>query len=144
MGKFNFGKTIEHTFKDNVEFANDIIDEYNTGKDIIIAVTWGKVPEIIRGVLNKTEIIPYDIDFAYPEINGYSKEYIISLCHDILDDNDILFVEQAFSDKLEKYVLVEGDDNTTVFVSQNTNTSLYKQFVEGNSNIVLFDVESDC
>lgn len=46
MGKFNFNKTIEHTFVNNTEFVNDIIEEFNTGKDVIIAATWERVPDI--------------------------------------------------------------------------------------------------
>ncbi len=141
MGKFNFSKTIEHTFKNYTEFVNDIIDEYNTGKDIEIAVTWEQVPEILRGIVSKANVLLYDIDFAYPEINGYNKEYLISLCHGLVDGkDDALFVERAFNDDLEKYLSIEDCDNTTAFVSQDVNIGLYGRFVDEKFNIVLFDV----
>ncbi len=143
MGKFNFSKTIEHTFKNHVEFIYDIIEEFNTGKDVVVAVTWEKVPEIIRGVLSNTRIVLYDVNFAYPEINGYSKEYLITLCHGFLNDDDVLFVEQAYIEELDKYLSSGDDSDITAFVSQDMGMSLYERFVEDNCNIVLFDLETD-
>ncbi len=65
------------------------------------------------------------------------------MCHGPVDGkDDALFVERVFNDDLGKYLSIEDcDHNTTAFVSQDVNMSLYERFVEENFNIVLFDVE---
>lgn len=95
---------------------------------------------ILRGIISKTDALLYDINYGYPECNGYNKEYFVSLCHEIVDGEDALFVERAYNDDLGKYLSVGDDHNITAFVSQDINIALYGRFVEENFDIVLFDV----
>ncbi len=71
MSKFNFTKTIEHTFKDYGEFIIDVIDEYFDGKDILLVLTWEETAKCLIDILASTDALPYYIEFGYP----YSAEY---------------------------------------------------------------------
>lgn len=140
-----FQTIVERTYDDNDELITAIVDEFNDGEDVIIGATWEETIDILKGIVRNLNVVPFDIEIAYPEINGYDKEYLTSLCHNLADGKDAIFVEKAYSDIRNEYIYVgeagSVDISTVIFVSQNININLYDRFAESNYNIVLFDVK---
>ncbi len=142
MSKFNFTKTITHMFKDYGEFLIDVTDEYFDGKDVLLVLTWEETAKCLIDVLASADVLPYDIEFGYPNSADYDKEYIISLCHELADGKDVALVERAFND-LGNFTPIgsyRADRSTTVFVSQDVDRDLYDAYAKNDYNIVLFDI----
>ena len=78
------------------------------------------------------------IDYAIPEINGYVKEYIITLSH--IDDN-CLFVEPAYNEEHERYLSVYSDDVQIAFISADITMKFYEELIDSGLNTVLYEFE---
>ena len=135
MGKFSRNR--EYTFKDFDDFLVNVLAEFDEGAEIDIIVPYDVVDKYIKAFV-ESDIKIASIDYAIPEINGYDKEYIITLSH--IDDN-CLFVEPAYSEKHERYLSVYFDDVQIAFISADITMKFYEELIDSGLNTVLYEFE---
>ena len=132
-----FSRNREYTFKNFDDFVINVLAEFDEGAEIDIIVPYEVVDKYIKAFI-ESDIKVYSIDYAIPEINGYCKEYIITLSH---LDEDCLFVETAYNEEHERYLSVYSCDNQITFVSADANMKFYEELVDSGLNTVLYDFE---
>ena len=87
MGKFSRNR--EYTFASLEELILSVVEEFDDGADINIVITWEDVSKYLTALISTGKFSPYSIEFCYPDMNGYSYEYLISINH---FENNALFV----------------------------------------------------
>lgn len=138
MGKFTRNR--EYTFANLEEMITDIVETFDEGQDINVVLSWEEVPKFLVSLFGTGKFEPYDITWSNPEINGYTAEYCISLCH--FPDKNVIFVEQEYNEEQGRYI--DGDPAATdiAFISVDVSTLLYDKYVTDRFNTVLFDIEN--
>lgn len=117
------------------ELVYDIVKSFDEGnKDIDFVLTTDEVQDFLTAFLSTGRFKPVCIDWATPEINGYSREYYFSLCR--FEDNQI-FVTPVY--RKDKFMDI-GEDSI-ILVSGKVKTSTYNKFVKEYSDVLLFDIE---
>lgn len=137
MGKFSRNR--EYTFVSLEEIISSIVEEFDDGQNIDIALPWDETSEFIMALISTGKFMPYDIEYAHPDINGYYMEYYLSLT--IVDDEAVMFVEPAYSEKYNRYIHCCPECSDITFISAGVSTTLYDKFVDEGFNTVLFDIE---
>ena len=135
MGKFSRNR--EHTFKEFDDFLVNVLAEFDEGAEIDIIVPYDVVDKYIKAFV-ESDIKIASIDYAIPEINGYDKEYIITLSH---IDDDCLFVEPAYNEEHERYLSVYSDDAQIAFISADITMKFYEELIDSGLNTVLYEFE---
>ena len=79
MGKFSRNR--EYTFASLEELISSVVEEFDDGADINIVITWEDVSKYLTALISTGKFSPYSIEFCYPDMNGYSYEYLISINH---------------------------------------------------------------
>lgn len=138
MGKFARPKVREYEFASLEQFVCDICEEFNEGYDLDILVSCEEAQDYITAIMATGKFKPQMIDYGLPIMDGYEDEYIISLSH--FDDGE-LFVEKAWSDRWDKYIVPDAGVSDVTFVSENVSKTLYEDAVNAELNIVLFKME---
>ena len=134
MGKFSRNR--EHTFKDFDDFLVNVLAEFDEGAEIDIIVPYDVVDKYIKAFV-ESDIKIASIDYAIPEINGYDKEYIITLSH--LDD--CLYVEPAYNEEHERYLSIYSYDAQIAFISADITMKFYEELIDSGLNTVLYEFE---
>ena len=132
-----FSRNREYTFKNFDDFVINVLAEFDEGAEINIIVPYEVVDKYIKAFI-ESDIKVYSIDYAIPEINGYCKEYIITLSH---LGEDCLFVEPAYNEEHERYLSVYSCDNQITFISADATMKFYEELVDSGLNTVLYDFE---
>ena len=135
MGKFSRNR--EYTFKNFDDFVINVLAEFDEGAEIDIIVPYEVVDKYIKAFI-ESDIKVYSIDYAIPEINGYCKEYIITLSH---LGEDCLFVEPAYNEEHERYLSVYSDDVQIAFISADITMKFYEELIDSGLNTVLYEFE---
>ncbi len=138
MGKFSFPKVREYNFASLEQFVCDICEEFQEGSEIEIAVSADEAQDYITAIMATGKFRPQSIDYGTLEINGYDKEYLITLTH---IEGGELFVEKAWNDKWNRYASGESYMTDIAFISQDVSKTLYDQYVDEGFNIVLYNIE---
>ena len=136
MGKFARPKVREYSFVSLEQFVCDICEEVDEGYNIDIFVSCEEAQDYITAIMATGRFRPQSIEYGTPEMIGYEDEYIISLSRD-----GELFIEKAWSDKCDKYIIGDPSVTDIVFISQDVSKTLYDQAVDSGLNIVHFDIE---
>ena len=131
-----FSRNREHTFKDFDDFLVNVLTEFDEGAEIDIIVPYDVVDKYIKAFV-ESDIKIASIDYAIPEINGYDKEYIITLSH--LDD--CLYVEPAYSEEHERYLSIYSYDAQIAFISADITMKFYEELIDNGLNTVLYEFE---
>ena len=134
MGKFSRNR--EYTFKDFDDFLVNVLAEFDEGAEIDIIVPYDVVDKYIKAFV-ESDIKIASIDYAIPEINGYDKEYIITLSH--LDD--CLYVEPAYNEEHEIYLSIYSCDVQIAFISADITMKFYEELIDSGLNTVLYEFE---
>ena len=134
MGKFSRNR--EYTFKDFDDFLVNVLSEFDEGAEIDIIVPYDVVDKYIKAFV-ESDIKIASIDYAIPEINGYDKEYIITLSH--LDD--CLYVEPAYNEEHERYLSIYSYDAQIAFISADITMKFYEELIDSGLNTVLYEFE---
>ena len=134
MGKFSRNR--EYTFKDFDDFLVNVLAEFDEGAEIDIIVPYDVVDKYIKAFV-ESDIKIASIDYAIPEINGYDKEYIITLSH--LDD--CLYVEPAYNEEHERYLSIYSYDVQIAFISADITMKFYEELIDSGLNTVLYEFE---
>ena len=134
MGKFSRNR--EYTFKDFDDFLVNVLTEFDEGAEIDIIVPYDVVDKYIKAFV-ESDIKIASIDYAIPEINGYDKEYIITLSH--LDD--CLYVEPAYNEEHERYLSIYSYDAQIAFISADITMKFYEELIDSGLNTVLYEFE---
>ena len=134
MGKFSRNR--EYTFKDFDDFLINVLTEFDEGAEIDIIVPYDVVDKYIKAFV-ESDIKIASIDYAIPEINGYDKEYIITLSH--LDD--CLYVEPAYNEEHERYLSIYSYDAQIAFISADITMKFYEELIDSGLNTVLYEFE---
>lgn len=137
MGKFSRNR--EYTFASLEEIISSIVEEFDDGQNIDIALPWDETSEFIMALISTGKFMPYDIEYAHPDINNYYMEYYLSLT--IIDGDAVMFVEPAYSEKYNRYIHCCPECSDITFISVGVSTTLYDKFVDEGFNTVLFDIE---
>ena len=137
MGKFSRNR--EYTFASLEEMITDIVEHFDEGMDIDILLTWEETQNFIIALISTGKFVPYDIEYAYPEVNGYSKEYQIALMK--LDIGNVMFVEPIWCEKNGKYLNGDPECVDISFISMDVSKELYDKYVDDGYHTVLFDIE---
>ena len=137
MGKFSRNR--EYTFASLEEIISSIVEEFDDGQNIDIALPWDETSEFIMALISTGKFMPYDIEYAHPDINGYYMEYYLSLT--IVDGEAVMFVEPVYSEKYNRYIHCCPECSDITFISAGVSTTLYDKFVDEGFNTVLFDIE---
>lgn len=137
MGKFSRNR--EYTFASLEEMITDIVEHFDEGMDIDILLTWEETQNFITALISTGKFIPYDVEYAYPEVNGYSKEYQIALMK--LDIGNVMFVEPIWCEKKGNYLNGDPECVDISFISMDVSKELYDKYVEDGYNTVLFDID---
>ena len=132
-----FSRNREYTFKNFDDFVINVLAEFDEGAEIDIIVPYEVVDKYIKAFV-ESDIKVYSIDYAIPEINGYCKEYIITLSH---LGEDCLFVEPAYNEEHERYLSVYSCDNQITFVSADATMKFYEELIDSGLNTVLYEFE---
>ncbi len=138
MGKFAPKKLTEYNFVNLENLVCDVMQEFQEGQNITLILTAEEVPDYLTAFLSTGKVKPYDIDWAHQDVNGYGGEYYFSLNH--LDD-DVLFVEKAYSTEKCRYIDDDPEFTDILFVSVDVGKALYDKCVDDKHNIVLFDIK---
>lgn len=138
MGKFAPKRINEYNFTSLEELVCDVMQEFEEGNNITIVLTVDEVPDYLTAFLSTGKIKPFDIDWAYPDVNGYGREYYFTLTH--LDD-DVVFVEKAYDSDKCRYIDDCPDVTDIMFISVDVSKTLFDKCVNDGHNIVLFDIE---
>lgn len=136
MGKFSRNSR-EYSFASLEEMISDVIQEYNDKNDITIVLSYDEVPSFITALISTGKFTPQLLDWAYPEINGYEKEYSISIMN--LDGGEI-YLEKCWMEDKNMYYNAIGEDDIC-FVSQSVSKTLYDKICDDDGNIILFEIE---
>ena len=134
MGKFSRNR--EYTFKDFDDFLVNVLAELDEGAEIDIIVPYDVVDKYIKAFV-ESDIKIASIDYAIPEINGYDREYIITLSH--LDD--CLYVEPAYNEEHERYLSIYSYDAQIAFISADITMKFYEELIDSGLNTVLYEFE---
>ena len=137
MGKFSRNR--EYTFASLEEIISSVVEEFDDGQNIDIALLWDETSEFIMALISTGKFMPYDIEYAHPDINNYYMEYYLSLT--IVDGEAVMFVEPAYSEKYNRYIHCCPECSDITFISAGVSTTLYDKFVDEGFNTVLFDIE---
>lgn len=137
MGKFSRNR--EYTFVSLEELISSVIEEFNDGQNIDIALPWDETSEFIMALISTGKFMPYDIEYAHPDINDYYMEYYLSLT--MVDGEAVMFVEPAYSEKYNRYIHCCPECSDITFISAGVSTTLYDKFVDEGFNTILFDME---
>lgn len=137
MGKFSRNR--EYTFASLEEIISSIVEEFDDRQNIDIALPWDETSEFIMALISTGKFMPYDIEYAHPDINGYYMEYYLSLT--MVDGEAVMFVEPAYSEKYNRYIHCCPECSDITFISAGVSTTLYDKFVDEGFNTVLFDIE---
>lgn len=137
MGKFSRNK--EYTFKNFHEAISSIIEEFDDGNDIEIILPWEDVGKYLTALVSMGRFNPYSLEFGYPEMNGYSYEYSISINH---FENNALFVEPVYNIEHDRYNTFCNDSSSIVFASVNILKECYDKIIDGGCYTILFDIEN--
>ena len=132
-----FSRNREYTFKNFDDFVINVLAEFDEGAEIDIIVPYAVADKYIKAFI-ESDIKVYSIDYAIPEINGYCKEYIITLTH---LNEDCLFVEPAYNEEHERYLSVYSCDNQITFVSADVTMKFYEELIDSGLNTVLYEFE---
>lgn len=135
MGKFSRNSR-EYSFASLEEMISDVIQEYNDKNDITIVLSYDEVPSFITALISTGKFTPQVLDWAYPEINGYEKEYSISIMN--LDGGEIYLEKCWMEDKNMYYNDIGIVD--VCFVSQSISKTLYDKISDDGDNVILFDI----
>lgn len=136
MGKFSRNSR-EYSFVSLEEMISDVMQEYNDKNDITIVLSYDEVPSLITALISTGKFTPQSLDWAYPEVNGYDKEYSISL---MCSDGRELYVEKCWNEEKDIYYNSVGEADIC-FVSQNISKTLYDKICDEGGNIILFDID---
>ena len=131
-----FSRNREYTFKDFDDFLVNVLAEFNEGAEIDIIVPYDVVDKYIKAFV-ESDIKIASIDYAIPEINGYDKDYIITLSH--LDD--CLYVEPAYNEEHEWYLSIYSYDAQIAFISADITMKFYEELIDNGLNTVLYEFE---
>ena len=131
-----FSRNREYTFKDFDDFLVNVLAEFDEGAEIDIIVPYDVVDKYIKAFI-ESDIKIASIDYAIPEINGYVKEYIITLSH--LDD--CLYVEPAYNEEHERYLSIYSYDAQIAFISADITMKFYEELIDSGLNTVLYEFE---
>lgn len=137
MGKFSRNR--EYTFASLEEMITDIVEHFDEGMDIDILLTCEETEDFIIALISTGKFIPYDINYAYPEINNYAREYKISLTD--LNVGNAIFVEPTWCEKSGNYLNGDPACVDISFISMNVSKELYDKYVEDGYNTVHFDID---
>ena len=136
MGKFSRNR--EYTFASLEEIISSVVEEFDDGNNITIALPWNEVSQFIIALISTGKFEPYDIDFGHSAVNDYFMEYYISVNH---IGNNYLFVEPAYNATSDNYITCGTECTDILFVSVGVTTTLYNKLIEDGHNTVLFDIE---
>ena len=131
-----FSRNREYTFKDFDDFLVNVLSEFDEGAEIDIIVPYDVVDKYIKAFV-ESDIKIDSINYAVPEINGYDKEYIITLSH----IDDCLYVEPAYNEEHERYLSVYSDDVQIAFISADITMKFYEELIDSGLNTVLYEFE---
>ena len=131
-----FSRNREYTFKDFDDFLVNVLAEFDEGAEIDIIVPYDVVDKYIKAFV-ESDIKIDSINYAIPEINGYDKEYIITLSH--LDD--CLYVEPAYNEEHERYLSIYSYDAQIAFISADITMKFYEELIDSGLNTVLYEFE---
>ena len=132
-----FSRNREYTFKDFDDFLVNVLAEFDEGAEIDIIVPYDVVDKYIKAFV-ESDIKIDSINYAIPEINGYDKEYIITLSH---IDDDCLFVEPAYNEEHERYLSIYFDNVQIAFISADITMKFYEELIDNGLNTVLYEFE---
>lgn len=138
MGKFSFPKVREYNFVSLEQFVCDICEEFQEGNSVDILVSCDEAQDFITAIMTTGKFRPQMIEYGLPIMDGYEDEYIISLSH--FEDGE-LFVEKAWSNKWDKYIIGDPSITDICFISQDVSEKLYDKYVDEGFNIIHFNIE---
>lgn len=136
MGKFS-RKSRRYTFVSTEEMISDIVVEYDDGNDITIIVNGDEVSNILVPLISMNKFSLQSIDWSIAEMDGYEKEYVISLYH-LCDEG--IFVERCWCNTNNSYYNLIGECDVT-FCSNNISKNLYNEVCNNGENVILYNIE---
>lgn len=139
MGKFS--RNSEYTFVDYEEIVANAVEHFDEGDNINIVVTWEECSKFLTACISTGKFIPYDITYAYPEINGYTKEYQIALIHS--NGDNLIFVEPEWNEVNNQYLDGAVESNDVVFISMNVSQELYTKYINDGYRTVLCKLKNN-
>ena len=137
MGKFSRNR--EYTFVSMEELISSVIEEFDDGADINIVITWEDFSKYLTALISTGKFSPYSIEFCYPDMNGYSYEYLISINH---FENNALFVEPIYNIEHDRYNTFYDDSVDITFASANILKECYDKIIDGGCYTILFDIDN--
>ena len=144
MSKF-CNKNREHTFESLGEMISDIINECNENNCVNIIVSVDEVSKFITALFATEKFVPTYVEWGLPEINGYNKEYLISLLCYENDDKQLLdkqlLIDKCWNDNFDGYYNSLAECYDVIFASQDISKELYDIICNENNNVVLFDIK---
>lgn len=134
-----FSRKCEYSFVSLEELISEVMILFREKCNVQLVLSYQEVPDIMTALFSTGEFTPFSIDFAYPEMNDYIKEYLISLNH---FDNGNMLIEPLWKDRADRYI--DGDPSCveTVFISENVSEKLYDKYVRDGYYTVLFNIEN--
>ena len=135
MGKFS--RKREYTFVSMEELISSAMEEYNDGANVDIVLPWEEVNDILVALISTGKFTIDFIEYGLPEMDNYTQEYTISLCH----YGDALYVEKTYNPDKDRYITFCSEAVDVVFVSAGVSLELYNNIIDDGCNSVLFDIE---
>lgn len=134
-----FSRKREYSFVSLEELISEVMILFREGYDVQMLLPYQEVSDIMVALFSTGEFTPFSIDFAYPEMNNYTKEYLISLDH---FDGNSMFVEPLWKDEIGQYISGDPSCVETVFISENASENLYNKYTREGYHTILFNIEN--
>lgn len=134
-----FSRKCEYSFVLLEELISEVMILFREKCNVQLVLSYQEVPDIMTALFSTGEFTPFSIDFAYPEMNGYTKEYLVSLDH---FDGNSMFVEPLWKDEIGQYISGDPSCVETVFISENASENLYNKYTREGYHTVLFNIEN--
>lgn len=109
----------------------------NKGKDDVLFVGFYEdAIEVVKELLMYEDVIPYSLEIHPVEIDGYTKEYYVSL-----NDDLEVWCEPAWYEEKEFYLMTDTD---ITFIADDCNSAIIKTIYTDEAIEVSFDDDEEC
>lgn len=124
--------------EDLSEVAEAMYDEIvdNRKEEVLFVGFYDDAIEVVKELLMYEDVIPYSLEIHPEEIDGYTKEYYVSLNNDFE-----VWCEPAWYDKKEFYLMTDTD---ITFIADDCNSAIIKTICTDEAVEVSFNDDEYC
>ena len=121
-------------FENTAECADYMVEKFLLNLEICAVLFYDDTVDLIKELATYKEVKIKSIEIHSSELDGYDKEYYVSL-----DKDGYLYVEPAYRDK--EYICLE--DDMLVLIPNNANYSIIKEIPNDNCREIYIGIDNN-